>query len=86
MKLDKRTTLLFNSDLWKQLENLAKAQHTSVGFLVREAVVSQYFLTDKERRLAAVEAMRTMKGPGADWKTMEREINEGRVGKKCPPR
>ena len=86
MKLNKRTTMLFNSDLWKQLEQLAKAEHTSVGFLVRQAVVSQYFLTNKEKRLAAVEAMRKMSGPVADWKTMEQEIAEGRLGKKCLPR
>ena len=86
MKLTKRTTLLFDSDVWKQLGQVAKAEHTSVAHLVRKAVIERYLLSDRERRLAAVEAMRRMNCPVGDWQTIEREVLEGRLGRRRRPR
>lgn len=82
MRLTKRTTILFDPDLWRHLEQFATAEHTSVAHLVRRAVIERYLFSDKQRRLAAVEAMRTLHAPVADWPTMEREIAEGRLGRR----
>ncbi len=40
--LNYRTNILFDTQMWKQLQTLAKAQNTSVGQLVRDAVQKTY--------------------------------------------
>lgn len=78
--LTKKTTILFSPDLYRQLEALAEATKTSVANLVRQAVIQQYFLADRKKRMAAVYALRKMELPVADWETMEQEIVRGRLG------
>ncbi len=77
--LTKKTTILFAPDLYRQLESLAEASKTSVAMLIRQAVIQQYFLADRKKRLAAVQALRKMDLPVADWQTMEGEIAKGRL-------
>lgn len=78
--LTKKTTILFSPDLYRQLETLAEAAKTSVGSLIRQAVVQQYFLAGQKRRRAAVEALRGMKQPTGSWQEMEQEAIQGRFG------
>lgn len=78
--LTKKTTILFAPDLYRQLESLAEASRTSVASLVRQAVVQQYLLADRKKRVAAVQALRKMDLPVSDWPTMEGEITKGRLG------
>lgn len=78
--LTKKTTILFAPDLYRQLETLAEASKTSVAMLIRQAVIQQYFLVDRKKRLAAVQALRKMDLPVADWPAMEGEIAKGRLG------
>jgi|GEM_PF-6875274 len=40
-------------------------------------LIQQYFLADRKKRLAAVQAMRKMDLPVSDWPTMEEEIGRG---------
>ena len=77
--LTKKTTLLFTPDLYHQLEALAEVTKTSVAHLVRQAVVQQYFLADRKKRAAAVQALAKMDLPAADWETMEQETLRGRL-------
>ena len=77
--LTKKTTILFAPDLYHQLETLAEASKTSVANLIRQAVVQQYFLVNRKRRLAAAQAMGKLNLPVADWQTMEQEAVRGRL-------
>lgn len=40
--LNKRTQILFDKELWRNLVNIAKKENTSVGELVRLAVKKEY--------------------------------------------
>ena len=77
--LTKKTTILFAPDFYRQLEALAESSKTSVANLVRQAVLQQYFLTDRKKRIAAVRALSEMDLPVSDWQTMEKEIIRGRL-------
>ena len=78
--LTKKTTILFSPDLYRQLSALAEASKTSVAHLIRQAVVQQYLLADRHKRVAAVEALGKMRLPVADWQTMEQETIRGALG------
>lgn len=45
--LTKKMTILFPLDFYRQLELLAEVSRTSVARLIRQAVVQQYFLSDR---------------------------------------
>ena len=77
--LTKKTTILFSPDLYHQLEIIAETAKTSVAELVRRAVVKQYLLSDKKKRLEAVEHLAKIGGPVSDWQTMEEDIIKGRL-------
>ncbi|OGG18477.1 hypothetical protein A2721_01670 [Candidatus Gottesmanbacteria bacterium RIFCSPHIGHO2_01_FULL_47_48] len=51
--LNIRTNILFDQSMWKQLQNLAKSQNTSIGQLVRSAVKKTYSQDEIQRRRAA---------------------------------
>lgn len=75
----KKTTILFSPDLYQQLKAIAEAAKTSVANLIRQAVVRQYLLTDKKKRLEAVEHLAKIGGRLTDWETMEQEIIKGHL-------
>lgn len=77
--LSKKTTILFSPDLYRQLEDIAEASKISVAELIRQAVIKQYLLSDKKKRLAAVEHLAKIGGPISDWKTIEKEIIKGHL-------
>ena len=77
--LTKKTTILFSPDLYHQLEDIADAAKTSVAELIRRAVVRQYLLSDKKKRLEAVKFLAQIGGPVSDWQTMEEEIAKGHL-------
>lgn len=52
--LDKRTNILFEEQLFNHLVNLASEKNTSVGNLVRQAVVRVYFYKGNKKRVDAV--------------------------------
>lgn len=60
--LTKRTNILLDNQVWKQLVALAGNRNTSVGFLVRQAVVKTYFANDDQEKIAsAVERIRKIR-------------------------
>lgn len=73
MELSKKTTILFPLDLYDQLVHLAKRRRTSVGELVRDACRSQYRLSSRESRLAAVKALAGSSLPAGSVEAMEQE-------------
>lgn len=73
MELSKRSTILFPLDLYQQLARLAKQRDCSVGELVRSACRSQYTLSSREMRMAAVRGMAAMSLPVGTPEEMERE-------------
>lgn len=59
--LNKRTQILFDNHLWRELTSLAESQKTSVGNLVRQAVTKTYFVDGdglKKDRIEAVAEIR----------------------------
>ena len=78
--MTKKTTILFPPKLYRQLEQLASRQGTSVAHLVRQAAIQRYLLPDRRTRLEAVRAIAAMNLPVSDWPQMEREIEHGRFG------
>jgi len=78
--LTKKTTILFSPTMYRQLEQVARQQGTSVAQLIRQAAIQCYLVPNRRTRLEAVEALAAMALPVADWPTMEQEISGGRTG------
>ena len=81
--LTKKTTILFPPKIYRQLEQVAEKQGTSVAHLIRKAAIQCYLVPDRRTRLEAVKALAAMKLPVADWPQMEREIEQGRLGQRA---
>lgn len=77
--LTQKTTILFSPDIYRQLQDFAKAAKTSVADLIRQAVIKQYLLSDKKNRVEAVKHLSQIGGPVSDWKTLEKEAMRGRL-------
>ena len=78
--LTKKATILFPPRIYRQLEQLARQQKTSVAHLVRRAAIQCYLVPDRRTRQKAVDALAAMALPVADWPTMEAEISRGALG------
>lgn len=77
--LSQKTTILFSPELYRQLKDIASATKTSVGELIRRAVIREYMLSDKKKRLEAVKHLSQIGGRQPDWEEMEEEIIKGRI-------
>lgn len=77
--LSQKTTILFSPELYRQLKDIALATKTSVGELIRRAVIREYMLSDKKKRLEAVKYLSRIGGKQPDWREMEEEIIRGRI-------
>ncbi len=73
MELRKKTTILFNQDEYQQLKEVAKARHSSVGSLVREACEIQYGLHSRGSSKAAVERLANLGLSVSDTGTMKKQ-------------
>lgn len=73
MDLTEKTTILFPKALYKGLKRVAKARHTSVGRLVREACSQQYGLGLAEDAMAAADQLAELALPVASVATMKAE-------------
>lgn len=78
--LNKRVQVLVSEDMWQDLTVLAQEQESSVGHLIREAVMQTYFtgneISDLNRRLQIVASMAAYTMPVDDWETMEAELSD----------
>ena len=81
--LTKKTTILFAPKIYRQLEHVAHERKTSVAHLIRLAAIQCYLVPDQRTRTEAVKAIAAMELPVADWPQMEREIMEGRLGRRA---
>lgn len=77
--LTKKTTILFSPDLYRQLQDIAAATKTSIAQLIRQAIIKQYLLSDKKKRLEAVEHLAKIGGPVSDWQTLEEQVTKGHL-------
>jgi len=75
--LTKKTTILFPPKIYRQLEQIARQQSTSVAHLIRQAAIRCYLVPDRRTRLSAVEALAAMELPVSAWPQMEAEITRG---------
>ncbi|MBC7333442.1 MAG: ribbon-helix-helix protein, CopG family [Actinobacteria bacterium] len=73
----KKTTLLFEEDVYSKLKEKAKREKVSIGGLVREAVAAYYGIKDKDDKLKALRRLKSLNLPVASCELMEKEIIEG---------
>lgn len=73
MELIKKTTILFEPELYQQLASLAHDRQSSVGELVRSACRSQYGLATTRARIAAVAEMAAMSLPTGSVEEIKRQ-------------
>ena len=73
MELTKKTTILLSPDLHARLTELARIEATSIGDLIRRAVVKQYGLVGQKERVAAARELCGLELPVSDPGQMKRE-------------
>ena len=78
----RRTTVVLSEEEFQALKAISKRTRKSVSRLVREAVRKVYLSpgADEEKR-KALEELSSLSVPVGDWEKMEREIEEGLLGK-----
>ncbi len=78
----KKTTLLFEEEVYEKLREKSKLQNVSIGELVREAVATYYGIKNKEDKLKALSKLKSLNLPVSDYDLMEKEIIKGALGDK----
>jgi len=75
----KKTTLLFEEQTYKRLQEKSKAEKLSIGELVREAVTNYYGIKSNKEKMEALEKLGRMNMPVSDYGKMEKDIIRGLV-------
>ncbi|HAJ95912.1 MAG TPA: hypothetical protein DCP02_06740 [Actinobacteria bacterium] len=78
----KKTTLLFEEEVYAKLKEKAKREKVSIGGLVREAVATCYGIKNKEDRLKALDSLKSLNLAVSDPEIMEKEIMQGAINDK----
>jgi hypothetical protein len=78
----KKTTLLFEEEVYEKLREKSKLQNVSIGELVREAVATYYGIKNTEDKLKALSKLKSLNLPVSDYDLMEKEIIKGALGDK----
>jgi predicted DNA-binding ribbon-helix-helix protein len=78
----KKTTLLFEEEVYIKLKEKAKREKVSIGRLVREAVATCYGIKNKEDRLRALDSLKSLNLAVSDPEIMEKEIIGGAINDK----
>jgi len=78
----KKTTLLFEEEVYEKLKEKARREKVSIGGLVREAVATYYGIKNKEDKLKALDRLKSLNLPVADYESMEKEIIKGALNDK----
>ena len=73
----KKTTLLFDEDVYEKLKDKARRDNVSVGGLVREAVATYYGMKKKEDKLKALKKLKDLNLPTGSPEDMENQIIKG---------
>lgn len=77
MELSKKTTILFPPELHERLTRLAAREGSSLGELVRRAVVAEYGLVPEQERLEAVRRLAALRLPVSTPRQMKEESTPG---------
>jgi hypothetical protein len=73
MELTKKTTILLTPRLHNMLTGLSKAQHTSIGELVRRACEKQYGITSEDASRDAANRLSEFELPVGTSRAMKHE-------------
>jgi len=73
----KKTTLLFDEDVYEKLKDKARRDNSSIGGLVREAVAAYYGIKTKEDKLKALKKLKDLDLPTSSPEEMESQIIKG---------
>jgi len=73
----KKTTLLFDEDVYEKLKDKARRDNSSIGGLVREAVAVYYGIKTKEDKLKALKKLKDLDLPTSSPEEMESQIIKG---------
>ena len=76
--LNKRLEIRLDEATFNLLQETAKKMHTSIGEVVRTAIIQIYAQKKKNNRLGAFKKICRMNAPVCDWPQMEKEIEQGR--------
>ena len=75
----KKTTLLFDEDVYEKLKDRARRENVSIGGLVREAVATYYGMKTREDKLKALKKLKDMGLPTGNTDDMESQIIKGAI-------
>ena len=78
----KKTTLLFEEEVYEKLREISKLENISIGELVREAVATYYGIKSKDDKLKALNKLRSLNLPVSDYDLVEKEIIKGALSDK----
>jgi len=78
----KKTTLLFEEEVYAKLKEKAKREKVSIGRLVREAVATCYGIKNREDKLKALDSLKSLNLVVSDPEIMEKEIMQGAINDK----
>ena len=78
----KKTTLLFEEEVYEKLREKSKLENISIGELVREAVATHYGIKSKDDKLEALNKLRSLNLPVSDYDLVEKEIIKGALSDK----
>ena len=73
----KKTTLLFDEDVYEKLKDKARRDNVSIGGLVREAVATYYGMKTKEEKNKALERLKDLDLPTGSPEDIESQIIKG---------
>ncbi len=78
----KKTTLLFEENVYKKLQEKSKIEKISIGELVREAVTNYYGIKSSKQKMEALQKLSHMNLPVSDYEQMEKDIVKGLLSDK----
>jgi len=78
----KKTTMLFEENMYKKLQEKSKMENLSIGELVREAVTNYYGIKSSKEKMEALEKLSKMNLPVSDYDEMEKDIVKGLLNDK----
>lgn len=74
----RRIQATLTEEQYRDLQRIARARHTTVSELVRDALEREYFEGPAlEQRRQALQELLSLNAPVADWQQMEAEIIRG---------
>lgn len=73
----KKTTLLFDDEVYEKLKEKSKLEKVSIGELVREAVSNYYGIKTMEEKMKALNRLKMLNLPVGEPEVLDKEIEKG---------